>query len=362
MEFQFVIQDPTNPHTIYYYETLLQCLASRNTHIWRGIFAFATGDAVRSTFVNDPDVQRFLERGEVDLLIGIDAVTNVSALEELQSLTIQRPSFRARVFVNPGTGLFHPKVSYFIGGGESTLLVGSANFTKGGLRRNVEAYSIASGTEEEISALPVWQDFFTRHNPNIRVIDENVLDFARVNQERRIGARRPRTRDHGPIAEEVEETGQDIIVSGESRVLIAVVPRAGERWQQIHYNQDIIQQFFRLPVATKSGLRVFLQEVRPDRTTSAPEIRHLVYSSRNQNLKIEIGARRGRPYPDVGFPLIVLNEVGTRSFRYTLLMPHDDGYSAISSLLASLPRIGRGVHRSITTLSRVRSAWNNCPL
>jgi hypothetical protein len=117
-----------------------------------------------------------------------------------------------------------------------------------------------------------------------------------------------------------------------------------------------------LPVVSQSELRVFLQEVGLDGTTVAHEVRQLVYSQANRNTKIEIGATRRTQYPSDGTPILVFSEIGTRVFRYVLLMPNDHGYTDVSSLLESLEKIGRGFHRGITTLSALRNAWAGCPL
>jgi hypothetical protein len=84
LECTFHIQDPTNKDTQYFYEAIVEQLMRNSLKSWRAIFAFATGNAVRNLFEYDPAVTGFLRRGgNVSIIVGLDAVTDVSALEEL---------------------------------------------------------------------------------------------------------------------------------------------------------------------------------------------------------------------------------------------------------------------------------------
>ena len=73
MELRFCIQDPTHPETTYLYEAIIS--AAIHAVSWRGVYAFASRDGV-DHLVEDPVVHDFMRAGgELDLLVGIDAVT-----------------------------------------------------------------------------------------------------------------------------------------------------------------------------------------------------------------------------------------------------------------------------------------------
>lgn len=366
MECRFHIQDPSDPRTIYLYEAIIEQLLRKSLLVWRGIFAFATGDAVKTLFVEDPMVRSFIGRGNIDLIVGLDAVTNVSAMQELSRLTQQSKAFQARVFINPTASLFHPKISHFIhDNGESVLIVGSGNLTSGGLRKNIEAFTIISGSAEELRCISAWDDFVTRRQSCIQEIGEEAFRLA--SQNRQIARKRkPKEREVEPEGTEErepeEEPKEEVPVQeGESRFLIARVPAAGGRWHQIHYNKEVISDFFKASPASSD--RVFLREVQTDGTLGPDEARPVVYSEgTNRNLKIEVAAKRGEKYPLSGKPIIVLREVGLRSFLYVLLMPGDDGYEQMLRATEELPSIGKGVQRVLATTSQVRSLWPTSPL
>ena len=257
----FHIQDPSNPNTTYLYEALIQEVMAPSLAHWGGIYSFATGSGVRSLLVEEPVVNSFLSTGHTEFIVGVDAVTDVSALQELLRLEGQYPNFTARVYINPGTGLFHPKLSRFISlDGSAALLIGSGNLTPGGLRRNTEAYAITRGSAQELSFITIWDEWLARHAGDIRPIDANALELARNNMLRR--ARRPARRPEEAEAEaETEQAASPPVAppATEYAVLVAVVPRAGDRWNQIHYNVDVVRRFFR--IAPNSAQRALLQEV-----------------------------------------------------------------------------------------------------
>jgi HKD family nuclease len=366
MEYALHIQDPTDPNCLYFYEAILREVMSGSLESWRGMFAFVTGGAVKSLFLEDPDVVEFLRMGgEVSLLVGIDAVTNVAALEELSRLTEAYQGFEAKVFFNPTKGLFHPKMSLFRHeDGRIVLIVGSGNLTPKALRKNIEGYSIAIGNEDEFNSLSVWDDFLERHAENIGEIDERALEQARENQAA-IRTARPKIREAVPEAEPTVDDDEDIREetehSPDDRVLIARVPAAGGRWHQVHFNKDVVGEYFR--IAPHSEQRLFLREVSEDGSLGEEEIRPVVLSKKNLNYKIEVAARRGEAYPAGGLPpILVFRELGLRNFRYMLLMPNEEGYDEMMHLTDTLPSIGRGLPRVLTTYSNLKAVWASCPL
>ncbi len=149
-------------------------------------------------------------------------------------------------------------------------------------------------------------------------------------------------------------------LEGSEFVLVAQVPKAGGRWHQVHFNRDIMWEFFRL--ARGDTRTVALERVDALGNLHEPVSRHLVLSHTNLNPKIEFDFGRIRDYPDEGVPLLLVLELDLRTFRYQALMPGDDGHPQMLQLNRELPSIGRGLPRGITTLDEVELRWPGCKL
>ncbi len=372
MDFQFKIQDPSNPNTTYILEEIIRLIQKGDLKRWRGIYSWTTGKTLSKVFIEDPDVNTFLKSGNVDLVIGLDAITTDYALTELLKLNADYAGFSPKVFHNDICDLFHPKISHFeFESGEHILLVGSGNFTLTGLQTNIEAYTITSGTLDEISSLSVWEDFLAFHSERIRAIDEDAIEKAKKNRIR--FARKKKIVEAEIDAEEeveaqaVQEEVEEIIdtpvaarLGDKSRILISQVPAAGGRWRQIHYNAAVIEQFFQ--AQANSHQRIFLKEVRLDGSLGPDEVRPVVYSNSNKNYKIEVSSHLESNYPKDGKPIIVLREVGVRNFLYMLIMPDEQPYNSLISFLNENESLGKGVKRVITDSVHLRDIWQDCPL
>lgn len=354
MHCEFHFQDPTSPDTVYLFEALLEAAQEAVSGI--GVFAFASRGGVES-LIEDVMMQDFLARGTFVLLVGIDAVTDRNTLVRLQELEREHDRLTVRVFWNPTDVLFHPKIARFhYQDGGQAVVTGSGNLTPGGLRRNFEAFSIIRTRRQESLNLSSWDRFLQDHRQHIRPIDDDALERASRNVSKR---RKDADATRGRRAETA--TAATAVSSGElGRFLVARVPKAGSRWHQVHFNQAVIDQFFR--VTPQTAQRVYLTQVHLDGNIGEAEVRPCVYSERNRNMKIEIGSHRGHAYPEAGPPIAVFRELGVRSFRYMLLMPNEAGYEQMYGLTNTLPPVGRGLPRVITSGDGIRDVWEECPL
>ena len=361
MQLSVCIQDPTHTGTTYLYEAILA--AAKQAMEWRGLYAFATRDGV-DHLIEDKIVHDLMDGGgEIDLVVGVDAVTNRATLERMQELERRHANFRPRVFWNESRGLFHPKVSDFgLADGGRIVIVGSGNLTPGGLMGNFEAYTIIRTDPEDEVDVGALEEFLRRHADGIRRIDEEVLKRAAANIIRplagarrgavRVRRRRARARPAAPEARRVASFG---------RVLLAQVPGAGGRWAQVHFNAHVIQDYFRLNRLDTE--RVYLRRVFPDARRGEVEVRRCVFSAgSNRNHKIEIGAAKDLDYPDDRRPILIFKERQLRTYDYMLLMPGEDGYGPILELSDRLPSPGRGFPRPVTDMAELARAWPDCPL
>ena len=358
MDCEFHLQDPTSPDTVYLFEAIIE--AARDAESCAGLFAFASRAGVES-LIGDPEIQSFLNQSTMALLVGIDAVTNRQTLERLQELERQHERLSVQVFRNPTDALFHPKVARFdYPDGRRSMIVGSGNLTPGGLRQNFEAFSVMRAAAGEILDVSSWERFFADHAAEIGAIDDETLELAARNIIRGGGRRPRRDVEPQPGAPPTAAPDIELPVGRTDRFLVARVPAAGDRWHQVHFNKEVIEQFFRVRHGTTQ--RVYLVECRQDGTFAEEEVRPCVYSPSNKNLKIEVSSHQGAPYPDPGPPIAVFRELQARSFAYMLLMPDEPGYESMFALTETLTAVGRGLPRVLATRADVEGEWPECPL
>jgi HKD family nuclease len=358
MDFKFCMQDPTDPATRYLYEAIISAAAEATS--MHGMFAFVSRNGI-DHLIEDQVIQDLMKRGgQVDLIVGIDAVTNLQSLERLLEFGRRYHAFHPKVFWNGSNGLFHPKISHFgYADGRKKLIVGSGNLTPGGLMHNFEGYSVITSGVGEVLDVSSLDDFLVRHAADIRDIDQDALDRAALNVLRPLsgGTPRPRVRPRPPAPVPRPAPVRPPVLD---RILIAQVPRASGRWSQAHFNKDIVEQFFR--ITDRETQRAYLTRIDAGGVRGEEEVRRCVYSTANKNYKIEIGAAKHRDYPDAGVPVLVFRERQVRVFDYMLLFPGDPGHAETLALSERLPAIGRGHRRVIIDVPTLAAAWPACPL
>jgi len=381
MAYELRFQDPAATGTRYLYEAIIELFLDRQVTVVEAVFAFASYHGAIS-LAEDPAFEAFLRRGGTfRLLVGLDAVTDRRALEVLRDAARKYdPHFEVRVFKSEQPGLFHPKVVRTVrDDGAGCLIVGSGNLTPGGLRGNVEAYSVLRYEPGASPDQTEWDRFLADHGGEISEIDDDALErgdrnaervsLGRRNVRRRVRVRRGARPPHPEaVAEELAAAGEVVTTLEEAaappqptdRMFVAAVPAAGPRWHQVHFNVAAIRRYFRARPRTAD--RVYLFRWEPPGMVVQEPPRPVVFSRANVNHKIEFGARAGQAYPTGGPPVIVARELGLRTHLYLMLFPGEPGYSEVSDLLASYPRIGPGMPRVITTRASVVAAWPGLPI
>lgn len=379
MAYELHIQDPSWAGTHYLDEELVALLRDPGISEIEGLFAFATVTGA-AAFVGDPAFAEFADRGgTLRLLLGLDAITNKVALEYLiDRQTHHGARLVVKVFKNDRPGLFHPKlVRVARTDGGTTLLVGSGNLTTGGLRSNIEAYSVARFSAASPPDVSEWDRFIRDHASEISDIDGDALARGERNAERvaasraaakATGATKPGGVKAGEAEAAFEVATEDAILGDEldrqkavaERFLVAEVPKAGTRWQQVHLNGDVTAAFFQAAPHTAERVLLYRREPLGGYVQEPP--RPVVLSGTNLNHRIEFGANKGAPYPAASRPILVLREVGLRTFTYVMLLPGQPGHAEMDGLLAARPSLGRGMRRVITVRSVIAAAWPGLPL
>lgn len=367
MEYELRVQDPTDPPRSPLFDELVAIVRKGQVVRIRAFFGFLTGSGL-DALLSHRDVESVLLSCEVAVLVGLDAVTDRPGLERLLEVAEQNPQFKPLVIQNTAGVLIHPKMLVAeYDDGRAVAVVGSNNLTAKGLRRNVEGYTIARFEPGERLDLSDWDAFIQRWDGLITEIDDAALQAAEQNMSTLRGlqtAARSSTQPHphatlvvsdGHVHEASSVPG---IQNDQEPLLVAQIPKARDRWSQVHYSTEVIQNYFQ---ATE-GTHVFLREY----SSSHVEKRRVILSPVNKNFKIELGAARmAGSYPPKGRPVVVLRRESSRyrQHRYVLLMPGDQGHTSMTTL-AKEAFVGRRnqVSRVIVPVSRVFAAWPDCPL
>ena len=188
--------------------------------------------------------------------------------------------------------------------------------------------------------------------------DPAVIDRARANAEARRQllverAARPSATVPAPPAGTSDHTVSEA-------VLIAEIPRAGDRWNQANFDLATYEGYFGAKAGTQR--RIVLRSVTGRGELAPPESRPSVEVA-SQNYRFELAAARHLAYPANGRPVAIFVREAARSFLYTLLLPGDSGYDQVASLLTSLWR-GRAdrMRRVRTDVHTLAAAWPGAPL
>jgi hypothetical protein len=333
-------QDPYFSDSYTLHEALIQSCSTSIQGM--GAYAFATKSGIE-ILLKDSVFDSLLDRGEYSLIVGIDEITNLASLEALSLIKTARPNLTVKAFDHNNRGsLFHPKLSYFKNQDNSgTLIVGSGNLTLGGLRRNREAFSLLQLSGEELMRIEqYWNSWLLQSNLLLKDIDNvDVIRKAIENQYVR-SAKIRRPNEEVVIEDEipVEATVDNEILHQDgwqfypdSEVLIAEIPRSGDRWKQANFDIETFQNFFGATPGDNSQ-RILLRNINDDFTLSEIEVRQSV-SVVSQNYRFELDAASGLDYPTNGKPIGVFVKVTTRMFLYHLYMPNQPLYQELNEWL-----------------------------
>lgn len=370
MKLKIRIQDPTNPPRNPLLDELITLVSDGKVQSLRMFFGFLTGSGV-SALQGTPEVEDVLLHSNVEVLVGLNAVTDCSGLEQLLELARRNPNFKPLVIKNTSGILIHPKmlvVKYEDGRG--VAVVGSNNLTLYGLTGNVEGYAIASFEPGEHMDLTDWDEFMSRWSAQISEIDDEALEAAKQNERRlkRMGttAKRRGTRAKAGIvvsdgqAFEMPLSGAEELEELEELLLVAQIGKGGNRWSQVHYTKDIITNFFKLEGGDQVSLREFDSPF-----VEQPRVVYSRGSNKNHKIELRAASKAGKYPADGQRPLVIFRRESAphRRYRYVLLMPGDAGHPEMTALVeADYDGPSNQLFRVLATRTRVMNAWPECPL
>lgn len=378
----FHLQDPGNPDATFLLEVLIkECQVSTGGG---ASFAWATRRGV-NLFLENAIFLEFIKHNTFDLIIGVDAVTDVSALEALSSLQSQLDNLTVSVFLNLYTGpLFHPKVSWFRHEDGGSLITGSGNLTGGGLSNNWEAFTVTQLDDQSLADVDAqwaaWkasypEDFF---DPS----DSAVLERAQKNKHesgastgssggassknkqsiknklpwnKQVAAQTTAKNAEGQGTSSATETPSSVMA-----VLVAEIPKGSTRWNQANFDQDNYENYFGAKLGTQRIM--FFTHVQEDGSTSELEIRPSV-AVKSSNYRFELAAAAGLEYPSAGRPIVVFVRQSIRNFLYRLVMPGDAAHQLLADFLDAKwdGPVGR-MKRVRSSIEELETVWGDSPL
>ncbi len=105
-------------------------------------FAFASAQGVK-LLAAEPVFSKFLKASEFTIIVGLDAITDTRAVDELRKLSKSHPNFKPKLFLHSAGGsIFHPKTMWLKTAKGGVVIAGSGNLTSGGLKSNWEATAV----------------------------------------------------------------------------------------------------------------------------------------------------------------------------------------------------------------------------
>lgn len=324
------LQDPDDADSCFLLEAILE--ACNDAAAGGAIFAFAS-PAGSKLLLDDEHFIKFLKRNKFHLILGLDGITDLATLDVVASAMQHSKNLIVRFFLHdrPAT-LFHPKLCWFRNKTGGVLFVGSGNLTVGGLRSNWEAFTSTAIGSSQIDGLEgTLTQWTTRHASSLFEIDHpKVRERAKANNEWVRLVTRESSQSSGRGSSK-GNTKEDLgTVQAECPVLIAEIPRSGNRWNQANFDLYSYQSFFGARPGTQR--RILLQNVAPNGVLGDIESRPSVAVA-SHNYRFELDAAARLPYPASGRPIGVFLRLAARSFRYALIMPSSKHHKKLSAIL-----------------------------
>jgi hypothetical protein len=307
----------------------------------------------------------YLERGgEIDWIIGVDAVTTDDSLRVLNGLEQNHANCRIRVFLSTDGTLFHPKFYLFERrSGHGVLLAGSNNLTAGGLESNIEFASRVEIARADFKAYKQIFDAISQSTENLHEINPQILQKAASNR-RRAARMVVSELESGQVGTPDAIALSAVFTDGElnTRVLIRAMPESGHRPSQFGVPAEAMGEFFGL---ASKGSTIRLQQMLTSGELEPIEPpRPLVLSEKNLNRRIEVEGLKRIPHSGGGHrPVLIFQEVIPFDlYRYLILVSGDQGHAEIASYLNALPTTRNQMPWKILTVGELVTIWPDYPV
>ena len=299
---------------------------------------------------------------EVNVIIGIDQLgTSKEALDELIEWNAN-----AYVFHSKSSPIYHPKIYLFENNDEFAVIIGSNNLTEFGLLQNVECSVLLRDSKSNIlytELYSYWGSLINRTDPTLlKVTKENIQQLSEAKlipsesvriSKHESSKRREATESKTPaifkklpysrrpigfvpkrillkkqVASAQTSTSVEIITSL-NEILIAEIPKSGNRWKQVNFSKDLYNNFW--GYAYNTSKTIFVASLELDGTLGELKTKSLVsVSSDNHRVEITCGESQ---YPAGGKPIGIYVKTSLDHFVSLVIFPQDAIYSTVLDYL-----------------------------
>ena len=317
---------------------------------------------------------KYIEEGKakgmkIKVVLGVDQkATSKEALEEVLTWDVD-----ARIYHTNSNNIFHPKVYLFENRDIFTLIVGSNNLTVPGLVQNIECSLLIKDTIDPSSVhddfYRYWKGILDGTETHLYTLTKKLIDD--LYKDKIITSEEQRSKRYDDGTDKKEDTKKETItfkkatiqkfpdgfrpkrlvkvkqvktskkatkeveksVKIDSAVLIAEIPKSGNRWKQANFSQNVFEDFFG---ATKgdNSYKVKLTNIKKDGTLGeVTESQSVTVSSKNYRFELRCD-ETNLPYPSGNDrPIGLFVKEDAQNYMYQVLMPSDDAYKKIKDYL-----------------------------
>ena len=317
---------------------------------------------------------KYIEEGKakgmkIKVVLGVDQkATSKEALEEVLTWDVD-----ARIYHTNSNNIFHPKVYLFENRDIFTLIVGSNNLTVPGLVQNIECSLLIKDTIDPSSVhddfYRYWKGILDGTETHLYTLTKKLIDD--LYKDKIITSEEQRSKRYDDGTDKKEEKKKEAItfkkatiqkfpdgfrpkrlvkvkqvktskkatkeveksVKIDSAVLIAEIPKSGNRWKQANFSQNVFEDFFG---ATKgdNSYKVKLTNIKKDGTLGeVTESQSVTVSSKNYRFELRCD-ETNLPYPSGNDrPIGLFVKEDAQNYMYQVLMPSDDAYKKIKDYL-----------------------------
>ena len=328
-------------------------------------FASYGGVSALTRFINEGKVRGM----KIKVILGVDQkATSKEALEEVLTWNVD-----ARIYHTNSNNIFHPKVYLFENRDIFTLIVGSNNLTVPGLVQNIECSLLIKDTIDPTSVhddfYRYWKGMLEGTETHLYSVTQKLIDD--LFRDKVITSEDLRSRRYDDGADKKEkskeratsfqnatiqkfpegfrpkrlvkikqvETIKDATKEVEksikigNAVLIAEIPKAGSRWKQANFSQNVFENFFGAKKGNNS-YKVKLTNIKKDGTLGEiVESQSVTVKSKNYRFELRCD-ETNQPYPSGDDrPIGLFIKKDTQNYMYQVLMPSDDIFKKIKDYL-----------------------------
>ena len=306
---------------------------------------------------------------KIKVILGVDQkATSKEALEEVLTWNVD-----ARVYHTNSNNIFHPKVYLFENRDIFTLIVGSNNLTVPGLVQNIECSLLIKDTIDPSSVhddfYRYWKGILDGTETHLYPVTQKLING--LYEDRVITSEEMRSKRYDDGTDKKESTKKEAIsfkkapiqkfpegfrpkrlvrvkqvkttkktteefeksVRIDNVVLIAEIPKAGSRWKQANFSQDVFEDFFGAKKGDNS-YKVKLTNIKKDGTLGeVTESQSVTVKSKNYRFELRCD-ETNQPYPSgTDRPIGIFVKENAQNYLYQVIMPSDEVYKKIKDYL-----------------------------